>query len=131
MAGCDLNRRWINTNETLYPEVYYPKEMIMKMSKQRPIEFICDLHGHSNQFDVFSYGNKIESEPLANRVYPLMLSKINKKFNFNYCSEKMPKSKKGTARISLFTELNEIPNIFTLEASFAGVNNVKNFSYIY
>jgi hypothetical protein len=97
----------------------------MRMAKQRQFEFICDLHGHSNQFDMFTYGNKIISDPLANKVYPLMLSKLNSNFNFNYCSEKMPKSKKGTARINLFTELNEIPNIFTLEASFAGVSIVN------
>ena len=101
--------------------------MILKMSKQRPIDFIFDLHGHSNQFDIFTYGNKSESNPYENRVYPLLLSKLNTFFNFNYCNEKMPKSKKGTARISLFKELQEIPNIFTLEASFAGVNMVKFF----
>jgi len=102
----------------------------MRMAKQRKFEFICDLHGHSNQFDIFSYGNRNEDDPLENKVFPLMLSKLNKNFNFNYCSEKMPKSKKGTARISLYNELNEIPNILTVEASFAGINIVSNITNI-
>jgi len=37
----------------------------------------------------------------------------------------MQKSKKSTARINLFEELNDVPNVFTMEASFAGQNYVS------
>ena len=36
--------------------------------------------------------------------------------------EKKEKSKESTARISLFKELKDCPNIFTMESTFSGVD---------
>lgn len=52
-AGCDLNRRWLKPNEIIHPEVYYTKEMILKLASQREIAFICDFHGHFGAFNSF------------------------------------------------------------------------------
>jgi len=54
-------------------------------------------------------------------LFPLMLSKQFDYFKFEDCTYSMPASKASTARISMFHKL-KIPNVFTLEASFAGAN---------
>lgn len=128
LAGCDLNRRWINPNEVLHPEIYYAKQMILKLSLQRQVAMILDLHGHSGASNIFMYGNEIKDNSNETRVFPLLISKINDCFNFQQCSFKMSKGKFGTARINLFHELS-IANIFTIEASFAGVT--REVCYLY
>ena len=49
-AGCDLNRRWLKPNEIIHPEIYYAKEMILKLTNIRDIAFIIDFHGHFGAF---------------------------------------------------------------------------------
>jgi len=120
LAGCDLNRRWITPNETLHPEIFYAKQMIMKLSSQRQIGLICDFHGHSGANNIFIYGNPIKDEPNSSKVFPMMLSKISDAFSYEQSKFKLNKNKFGTARINLFHELS-IPNIFTIEASFYGI----------
>ena len=120
LAGCDLNRRWINPNEVFHQEIYYVKQMILKLSTQMKISMILDLHGHSGENNIFLYGNELKENTQETRLFPLLLSKISDAFNFNQCSFKMSKKKYGTARINLFHELS-IPNIFTIEASFSGI----------
>lgn len=129
LAGCDLNRRWINPNEVLHPEIYYAKQMILKLSQTRNIEMICDFHGHSGATNIFMYGNEIKENPSETRVFPMLISKMSSFFNFTQCSFKMSKGKYGTARINLFHEL-VIPNIFTIEASFWGISREVNIIQI-
>ena len=124
LAGCDLNRRWLIPNEILHSEIYYAKKMILNFSKGREIALICDLHGHSGLHNIFMYGNRFEEDNFSCRVFPFILSKINKAFYFGNCSFNMQKFKLGCARINLFNEL-EFPNIFTMEASFSGCKFVR------
>ena len=128
LAGCDLNRRWANPSDILHPEIYYAKNMILKQKENREIAMICDLHGHSARHNVFMYGNNLEDDPRSCKLFPYIFSRLNPIFKFDYCNFRMQKSKKGTARINLFEELDEIPNIFTMEASFSGQNYVMIYN---
>lgn len=67
------------------------------------------------------YGNNIKETPQATRVFPYILSKLLDYFSFEQSRFSCNKSKEGTARIAMFKELN-IPNIFTMEASFCGAD---------
>jgi murein tripeptide amidase MpaA len=120
LAGCDLNRRWINPNEILHPEIFAAQQMILKFSTQRQIGLILDLHGHSGANNIFTYGNPIKENTQENKILPLLLSKLSDAFNYEQCKFKLNKNKYGTARINLFHEL-AVSNIFTIEASFYGV----------
>ena len=123
-AGCDLNRRWINPNEILHPEIYYTKNLILNLKQKIDIECIIDFHGHFGAFNSFFYGNFIEDNFEACKFYPFICGKISDVINFNKSIFKMPKYKRGTGRIHLFNELN-IENVFTLETSYFGCINGK------
>ena len=81
----------------------------------------CDLHGHSRRKNIFMYGNNIKEAPHATRVFPFILSKLLDFFSFEQSRFSVNKTKEGTARIAMYRELN-IPNIFTMEASFCGAD---------
>ena len=56
LVGADLNRRWKTPSKMLHPVIYHAKNMIRDFSKERSVEMICDLHGHSKRKNVFMYG---------------------------------------------------------------------------
>jgi hypothetical protein len=51
-----------------------------------------------------------------------MFSAINGDFRYKSCNFAIQKYKKGTARVQLWRQL-KIPNIFTLEVSFASAEH--------
>lgn len=120
-VGVDLNRRWMDPSPLYHPEIFFLKEMILRMSQERAIDLIIDLHGHSGQYNIFIYGNKIKEHPRACKVYPFILSKTNPSFFYSSCKFNMQKFKRSTARISLFNEIpGPLHNIVCVEASSAG-----------
>ena len=128
-AGCDLNRRWEYPNETIHPEIYHTKEMVLKMASQRDIAFICDFHGHIGAFNSFFYCNHKENRRACS-LFPFICSKLSKIISYIQSNFKMPKYKRGTGRMNLFEELN-LNNIVTLETSFFGTNRTGENSRCY
>jgi hypothetical protein len=53
------------------------------------------------------------------------MSKINPYFSFDYSRFGVQKSKEATARVALFRELRNVPAVYTMESSFAGVDMGK------
>ena len=49
LSGADLNRRWKKINKKLYPTLYATKRMIRQFQKERSVEMVIDLHGHSRK----------------------------------------------------------------------------------
>ena len=86
LAGVDLNRRWKKPNLQTLPVVHAMKKLCRKFKKEREMVLYCDFHGHSRNKDVFMYGNNYRHNPEATRLFPYMMSKISKSFNFNKCS---------------------------------------------
>lgn len=121
LCGQDLNRRWKTPNKVLHPVVFSVKRMIRSFAKEREIVMFCDLHGHSRRKNIFMYGNNIKEAPHTTRIFPYILSKLLDFFSFEQSRFSLSKMKEGTARIAVFRELN-IPNIFTMEASFCGAD---------
>lgn len=121
LAGVDLNRRWKDPLKSLHPTICATKKLIKAFARERPVELICDLHGHSRKHNIFMYGCNIDDTPEITRCYPYILSKISKFFSYKYCSFIMQKSKDSTMRIAMFKE-TRVPHIYTLEATFAGCN---------
>ena len=89
-----------------------------------------DLHGHSRKKNVFFYGCCPRQEPndySKAKAFPFLMSKLNNSFHYQSCSFNIEKDKEGTARVTLFREL-KIYEIFTLQASFCGLDNGPNFT---
>lgn len=120
-AGCDINRRWTNPDDIIHPEIYYTKEMVLKIGSQRDIGFVCDFHGHIGAYNAFFYCNH-KDNPRSCSLFPYICTQMNKNISYNQSNFKMPKYKNGTGRISLFKDL-ELDNIVTLETSFFGSYN--------
>jgi len=49
IAGCDLNRRWMNPSEEYHPEIFYVKKTLFEFNQKYPVMAYCDLHGHSKK----------------------------------------------------------------------------------
>ena len=118
LAGCDLNRRWKTPNRRLHPTVFALKKLIKELHDERTVTLYCDLHGHSRKQNVFMYGCVNKAQPEETRMFPLILSKLNPIFKFESCKFGVQKSKESTARVALFKELKDVPNIFTMESTF-------------
>ena len=80
------------------------------------------MHGHSRKSNVFMYGCNRFEDPGWTRAFPFMLSKLNPLFSFENSRFGIQKDKEATARIALFKELRCIPNVFTIESTFAGMD---------
>lgn len=119
LAGNDLNRKWKSPSRILQPTIYHAKRLIKTFAKERKLQLICDMHGHSRRMKIFMYGCNVQSDPAATREFPLILSKMDKNFEYKSCSFHMQKNKESTLRISMFNEA-QVPNVYTLEASFCG-----------
>jgi hypothetical protein len=55
-TGNDLNRKWNDPSPLLHPEIYNCKNYIINLSKDKNINLILDLHGHSKKKNIFFYG---------------------------------------------------------------------------
>ena len=119
LAGVDLNRRWKEPLKSLHPTIFAAKRLIKAFGKEKEIELICDLHGHSRKHNIFMYGCNISGKPESTRIYPYLLSKISDFFSFKSCCFSVQKSKESTMRVAMFKE-TRVPHIYTLEASFCG-----------
>ena len=131
-AGCDLNRRWGKPSEIIHPEVYFTKNMILKLTLQRNIAFIIDCHGHFGTFNSLFYCNYKEDRRTC-RLFPYLCSHLSKIISFQQSTFAMPKYKLNTERISLFNELDDCnnDNIVALETSFFGVNRNGDYARTY
>jgi hypothetical protein len=108
MAGNDLNRRYLEPDSRLHPEVCGVKDLIYtlingkdpstnKVDPNKPSEPVImdedimafvDMHGHSRKKNVFVYGPQF---PLSSdkyyrcRLIPKLLSEETGKFRYHSC----------------------------------------------
>ena len=146
IAGTDLNRRYIDTQRDLHPEVSALKELIADTKETRGVLMYLDLHGHSRNKNAFVYGcdyfmqpenfmdnsNRIwEDEKISRKIFPRIFPKLLNTisnpsnggyFEFKDCSFKVQKSKLGTGRVVSWMKL-EIEGSYTVELSFCGNGN--------
>lgn len=127
LAGVDLNRQWKTPARQLHPTIFYLKLFMNVQKKLRDIAMFLDLHGHSRKYNVFMYGCDDKKKGIGKpqvRGFPRFLSNHNlgsKYVSFNDCSFHVKKGRESTARVVVAKEMN-IPNSFTLEATFCGAN---------
>lgn len=134
MSGNDLNRRYIEPDQRVHPEISLIKSVLHELvngkkgDKKGPEIFdedimcFADMHGHSRKKNVFVYGPQFllqDDKYYRCRMIPKLLSEETSKFRFHSCQFKYEACKRKTARIVFAMEYN-IMNCYTLEASFHG-----------
>jgi hypothetical protein len=131
LVGHDLNRKWLSPNKYLHPEIYYLKNLIKLLQKERPISLYCDLHGHFRKHNVFMYGCSYKSSDsnflrknAQIRVIPLIFSQKNECFSYKESEFHLEKEKETTARVVLFKEYG-IKYAYTCEATFYGASGTE------
>ncbi|KRX10068.1 P-loop containing nucleoside triphosphate hydrolase [Pseudocohnilembus persalinus] len=135
-GGFDLNRKWLDPNPALQPEIFVVKQEMKKTQEKREINIFTDLHGHSSKKHSFFYGcDRIiqfgQHQWTQVRLLPKILSKKTNFFQYQECKFKLSADKLSTARVVAFLEL-KINYSFTFETSFFGYYDKetdKNISY--
>ena len=122
LAGCDLNRRWKFPSKTIHPTIYTTKKLVKQLHQERKVALVCDFHGHSRKQNIFMYGCDSKTEWEQCRALPYILSKLTPLFDYQECRFGVQASKEATARVALFKELRNCPQVFTLESTFSGID---------
>jgi hypothetical protein len=121
LAGCDLNRVWLQPSPCLHPTIHATKTLLKALAAQREVALYCDLHGHSRKCNMFMYGcsPRTPSQALMERVWPYLLHKASPTFEYEDCTFRVEKSKEGSARVVVFKEVPATRS-YTLEMSLGG-----------
>lgn len=134
LLGIDLNRRWIEANEILHPEIFSAKELIRKTQEMHEVVMYCDVHSHAKKRNVFMYGCRVKHpdkamkrKNLVAKMVPMLMAKKNLNFSYKDSHFKMEKDKESTGRIVVYKEMGVV-NSYTLETSFFGRDNGESFT---
>jgi cytosolic carboxypeptidase protein 2/3 len=132
LLGYDFNRNW-NADEDpnrehLFPEIAGITRFFKRCRRQKhkQTKLFLDLHGHSSEPNVFSYGPPLPklSEYYENsRLFPFLMSRRNPSFKLGQCGYELENAKKNCARAVFFNKLG-FPYSYTIESSF-GIYNEK------
>ena len=140
LLGIDLNRRYMNPSRVLHPPVYFTKELVRGLQRDRRVALFIDFHGHSRKKNVFMYGccggkDEYHSHRTNSliRMVPYMLSQRSRHFSYRDCRFENRKDKETTSRVVFFKELGVV-NSYTVESTFYGCDagseeNVKPPSF--
>ncbi|CAG9537251.1 unnamed protein product [Cercopithifilaria johnstoni] len=133
LAGVDLNRTWDQPSSVLHPVIYHSKaivQYIVDVLRKKPFLFV-DLHGHSNNFNFFLYGNnpdnswRILDYSLPGKSdfmsLPLLLQQMCDYFSLSCCRFNITKAKESSARVALWRQFG-VTRSYTLESTYCGFN---------
>merc|ERR1712157_369587 len=105
LAGCDLNRSWMDPNPIIHPEVCAIKKHLTCLAQGistmcgfcKSLNLFLDFHGHSAEFGCFFYGS-CPTSPIAAALFPKLCAVASRDVNFERCHWRCPKSHRGSAR---------------------------------
>ena len=131
LLGIDLNRRYLNPSRVLHPPVFFAKELVKGLQRDRRVALFVDFHGHSRKKNVFMYGccggkDEYHSHRTNSliRMVPYMLSQRSRHFSYRDCRFENRRDKETTARIVFFKELGVV-NSYTVESTFYGCDSAS------
>jgi hypothetical protein len=122
VLGHDFNRNWASDDSAKYrrmfPELFAIVSYIKKLKKKYPnqVKMFLDLHGHSSQSNVFTYGPPHQEKNdnyFLSRLFPEMLAEQNPNFKLDQSSYMLNGDKKNAARCIILNEL-KVPFSYTI-----------------
>ncbi|VBB29223.1 unnamed protein product [Acanthocheilonema viteae] len=140
LAGVDLNRTWNQPSPVLHPVIYHSKaivQYVVDVLGKKPFLFV-DIHGHSNNFNFFLYGNNPDNSwrildhslPGKNDFMslPIFLQQSRKLFpqmcdyfSLSSCRFNITKTKESSARVTMWRQFG-VTRSYTLESTYCGFN---------
>lgn len=142
LAGCDLNRRFLDANEELHPTIVALKDLMFHLHQSRGISLYLDFHGHSAKKNTLIYGcdyvleerkgtkghvaapqqEEMDARRLFSRLFPKILSRVSRDFSYRDCKYQVQLSKRGTGRVAAWKNVG-VCGSYTVEVSFCGNGN--------
>ena len=108
LSGADLNRQWITPSKASHPTIYFTKQLIRQTKAERELAFCCDIHGHNRKKNIFICSWFFYSDGCATRdgskreqIFPMLMSKNCKVFQFKDCCFEVQKDREGAARVPI------------------------------
>lgn len=121
LAGYDLNRHWgCDAIKELTPETCKIRGYLSALQKTSEIKFLLDIHGHGKKLNSFLFCCR-KQDRVSNRIFPLLMSRMEERFDINSCTYGITRDKEKTIR----AQLNEIGIVdsYTLQNSYYGYMN--------
>ncbi|KAF1314257.1 Metalloprotease family m14b, partial [Globisporangium splendens] len=121
LAGWDLNREWSYPVEKLFPTVYHLKRQIANLQARDRVAIYCDLHGHSLNRNIFTYGcynKKSSKKAIATASAPLSASMGSSFSNFVSVSPAMYTSSTANLRARLSNDPRVFPMVVAKNSHF-------------
>ena len=98
LTGSDMNRSWKYAIKELQPQIVAIRNIIRDLHATNKVAYCLDLHSHSHDIGVFSYGVSQKDQVLS-RLFAFLMSRNSLYFNFKACQfSPMARDKEGTAR---------------------------------
>lgn len=111
ITGSDLNRKWKDTNYVLYPQIQEIKKRIKSFKNIYQVDICYDLHGHSKNYNIFTYGCR--DNMYTSRILPYLINKHNSFFYLPSCTFGISKYKETTARAVIY-RIIKTENVLTV-----------------
>ena len=124
--GADLNRCFDSEDEITNPEISALKELGLKLKEEHGERFnlFLDLHGHSSERNIFTYGpdyELTETNYYQIRLLPKILNLRSKMFKYHSSTFKLEEYKRYTARGFFLNSIGILG--YTIEAGYAFYND--------
>ncbi|KAF6216574.1 hypothetical protein GE061_000917 [Apolygus lucorum] len=133
--GLDLNKSWSRISKWLHPTLDCTYSYISALDQDKNIEldFVMDIHAHSNLRGAFIVGNTYNDVYRYERhiVFPKILSQLVLGYENCHTVFNRDSNKSGSARRVLCDSLKDSVNCYSLNVSFYGYYHSKNEPFKY
>lgn len=123
LGGYNMNRSWIRPSSNIYPVEATVIRLIDRLVQTRPLLFFLDFHGHTSQYNAFTYSVWNGNDPFNEyeAVFPQLMAQHTDLFDEENSISLARESYTKTMRVALHHRYN-VPFSYTLEMSYGGMN---------
>lgn len=118
-----MNRSWIRPSSKIYPVEATVIRLIDRLVQTRPLLFFLDFHGHTSQYNAFTYSVWNDNDPFNEyeAVFPQLMAQHTDLFDEENSISIAREAYTKTMRVALHHRY-KVPFSYTLEMSYGGMN---------
>lgn len=114
LAGWDLNRKWSYPVEKLFPTVFHLKRQIANLQARDRVAIYCDLHGHSLNRNIFTYGCYTKKSSKRAAAAFASMGMVTSSSSINLGSGSLGNSNTQTANFISRVSVRNDPRVFPM-----------------